>query len=53
MKHINFKLIHFPFVILQEFGPTPPPIETYFLLLESGDNFITESGDFLIIEDAP
>ena len=34
-------------------GAVPPPIETYFLLLESGDNFITESGDFLVIEEAP
>lgn len=31
----------------------PPPITMYRLLTEASDNFITESGDFLVREEAP
>lgn len=53
MKHINFKLNHFSFSLLaQDIGPFPP-IQTYYILIESGDNMLTESGDFMILEESP
>ena len=31
----------------------PPPIPTFFMLTESGDRILTETGDFMILEQAP
>jgi hypothetical protein len=31
----------------------PPPAETFFILLESGDALLQENGDNLLLEEAP
>jgi len=52
MKHINFKLLNYPFfVLLHKSGPFPP-IATYYILTETGDNILTESGDLMILEES-
>lgn len=34
-------------------GPIPPPVETFDILLESGDRMLTEASDFMILEQSP
>lgn len=30
-----------------------PPVETYYILTEEGDNILSENDDFLVTEEAP
>lgn len=54
MKHINFKLLNYPFTVLVDnAGPNPPPPEGFFMLTESGEVIDTESGQEMILEQAP
>jgi len=41
------------FVVKNSDGVPPPPVETFFILLESGDLMLQENGDAILTELAP
>jgi hypothetical protein len=53
MKHINFKLLNYPFTVLvDDIGPNPPPPDQDFILLEDGTFMLTESDQQMLLESA-
>ena len=54
MKHINFKLLNYPYTVLVDnVGPNPPPPEAFFMLTEDGQVMDTESSESMLLQQAP